>query len=128
MGRVEEILKKYGPMLSGKLANILEKNHSISNEAARQAISRARAPVQKLKVFPFNKNQVFCYLEEQYNSRLYRDKLYESLKKESLAVAVILHALENTNNIMKKVCFQFIQNLQLKILKGIVNLKEWYLI
>ena len=102
MGRVEEILKKYGPMLSGKLANILEKNHSISNEAARQAISRARAPVQKLKVFPFNKNQVFCYLEEQYNSRLYRDKLYESLKKESLAVAVILHALENTNNIMKK--------------------------
>lgn len=102
MGRVEEILKKYGPMLSGKLANILGKNHSISNEAARQAISRARAPVQKLKVFPFNKNQVFCYLEEQYNSRLYRDKLYESLKKESLAVAVILHALENTNNIMKK--------------------------
>ena len=28
--------------------------------------------------------------------------MYESVKKESLAVAVILYALENTNNIMKK--------------------------
>lgn len=102
MGRVEEILKINGPMLSGKLAFILEQKYSISNEAARKAISRARTPVQKLKVFPFNKNQVFCYLEEQYNSKEYRDKLYESLKNESLAVAVILHALESTNYIMKK--------------------------
>lgn len=41
-------------------------------------------------------------MEEQYNSQLYKDKLYESLKKESLAVAVIIHALENSNYIMKK--------------------------
>lgn len=102
MGRVEEILKINGPMLSGKLAFILEQKYSISNQAARKAISRARTPVQKLKVFPFNKNQVFCYLEKQYNSKEYRDKLYESLKNESLAVAVILHALESTNYIMKK--------------------------
>ena len=54
MGRVEEILKINGPMLSGKLAFILEQKYSISNEAARKAISRARSPVQKLKVFPFN--------------------------------------------------------------------------
>ena len=93
MGRVEEILKINGPMLSGKLAFILEQKYSISNEAARKAISRARSPVQKLKVFPFNKNQVYCYLEEQYTSRGYRENLYESLKNESLAVSVILPVL-----------------------------------
>ena len=102
MGRVEEILKINGPMLSGKLAFILEQKYSISNEAARKAISRARSPVQKLKVFPFNKNQVYCYLEEQYTSRGYRENLYESLKNESLAVSVILRALENNDYIMKK--------------------------
>ena len=41
MGRVEEILEVKGPMLSGKLASILEQEYSMSNEAARQAISRA---------------------------------------------------------------------------------------
>ena len=56
MGRVEEILEIKGPMLSGKLASILEQEYSMSNEAARQAISRAGTPVQKLKVFPFSKN------------------------------------------------------------------------
>lgn len=102
MGRVEEILEVKGPMLSGKLASILEQEYSMSNEAARQAISRAGTPVLKLKVFPFSKNQVFCYLEKQYGSQKYRKNLYESLKKEALAVSVILHALENSNFIMKK--------------------------
>lgn len=45
MGRVDKILKKYGPMLSGKLATILKQDYLISDEAARQAISRARSPV-----------------------------------------------------------------------------------
>lgn len=60
MGRVEEILKINGPMLSGELASILEQEYSISNEAARKAISRARTPVQKLKVFPFIKIKCFA--------------------------------------------------------------------
>ena len=102
MRRVVESLKKYGPMLSGNLAVILEREYSISNETARKAISRSRTPVQKLKVFPFNKNQVYVYLEEQFNTQRYRERLYEALKKEALAVAVILYSLENNNYIMKK--------------------------
>ena len=35
MRRVVESLKKYGPMLSGNLAAILEREYSISNETAR---------------------------------------------------------------------------------------------
>lgn len=102
MGRVEEILKNNGPMLSGKLATEMEKIYSISNEAARKAISRARSPVQKVKVFPFNKNQVFCYLKDQYMSVLYRKRLYHALQQESAAVSAVIYALENANYIMKK--------------------------
>lgn len=36
MDRVEEILKKDGPMLSGALANRLERKYAISNTAARK--------------------------------------------------------------------------------------------
>ena len=102
MDRVEVILKNNGPMLSGKLAKELEKIYSISNETARKAISRARSPVQKLKVFPFYKNQVFCYLEDQYMSVRYRKRLFQALRQASASVSVIIYALENANNIMKK--------------------------
>ena len=102
MGRVEEILKKYGPMLSGELASILEKKYGINNDAARKAISRASVPVRKLKTIPFNKNQVFCYLEAQFNSAKYRSSLYNALKNESMGVSIVLTALENHDYIMKK--------------------------
>ena len=102
MDKVEKVIKEQGPMLSGDLAIILEKQYNMSNDAARKAISRAKSPVQKLKFFPFNKNQVFCYIESQYKSPSYKSKLYESLKNKSVAVSLILRALENSNYIMNK--------------------------
>ena len=102
MDKVERVIKEQGPMLSGDLAIILEKQYNMSNDAARKAISRAKSPVQKLKFFPFNKNQVFCYIESQYKSPSYKNKLYESLKNKSVAVSLILRALENSNYIMNK--------------------------
>ena len=47
--RVIDVLNKEGPMLSGKLAHILEVEYGISNVAARQALSRARNPVNKIQ-------------------------------------------------------------------------------
>ena len=38
MGRVDAVLKEFGPMISGKLAALLEKKYAISNEAARKAV------------------------------------------------------------------------------------------
>ncbi|TDO94164.1 hypothetical protein DFR79_104130 [Halanaerobium saccharolyticum] len=39
---MEDILKKYGPMLSGELKELLIEKYSISSEAARKRISRAK--------------------------------------------------------------------------------------
>ena len=93
MNRIEILLKQYGPMLSGDLAKKYEKKYNASNEAARKAISRARSPIQKIKYFPFEKNQIFCYLEEQYNTSSYKKMLYSSLKKHSSTIAPLLIAL-----------------------------------
>ena len=55
--KVIDILNRYGPMLSGKLARIFEKEYGVSNMAARQALSRARSPVNKIYTLSFEKNQ-----------------------------------------------------------------------
>lgn len=102
MDRIAKILNQYGPMLSGQLAQIYQDTFASTNDAARQAISRARSPVQKIKKFAFNKNQVFCYLESQYNSTKYLDCLYNCLKTNSLNISVILTALENNFGVIKK--------------------------
>lgn len=102
MSRIEKILDYYGPMLSGRLAQIYEEKYKTTNDAARKAISRARSPVQKIKCFPYENNQVFCYLEKQYNTEQYCELLYESLKEKSVTISVILKALENNYGIMSK--------------------------
>ena len=56
MNKVEALLKKHGPMISGDLARLYEKEYGVSNEAARQAISRSKSPVRALSrpVLPSN--------------------------------------------------------------------------
>lgn len=46
--KVVTLLNKYGPMLSGELARKFEHEYGASNTAARQALSRAKKPVNKI--------------------------------------------------------------------------------
>lgn len=64
--KVVTLLNKYGPMLSGELARKFEHEYGASNTAARQALSRAKKPVNKICTLSFDKNQKFFYLESQY--------------------------------------------------------------
>lgn len=81
--RVIKVLKKYGPMLSGELAHIMEKEYGISNVTARQALSRAGKPVNKICTLSFEKNQKFFYLEEQYMGSQYIENLLDAIKESS---------------------------------------------
>lgn len=118
MNRIELLLKQNGPMLSGSLAKAYENEYSSTNEAARQAISRARSPIQKLKIFPFEKNQIFCYLEEQYNTSNYKNALYDSLKQHSSTIAPLLIALENNHGFISKDLFPIYSVSPIKNTKG----------
>ena len=60
---IVKILEKLGPCRSSKLAENLEKEQKISNEAARQRISRTDS-IKKFSI-PLPNNENFIYLESQ---------------------------------------------------------------
>ena len=88
--KVIEVLKKYGPMLSGKAAHLLENEYHLSNEAARQCLSRATLPVHKLSRLPYEKRQKFLYLEEQFGTSAYYKNLLESIQSSSRICWMVL--------------------------------------
>lgn len=77
--KIIELLEKYGPMLSGKAAHLLEKEYSLSNSAARQILSRAKVPVRKISALSFENRQKFLYLEEQYETPIYHENLLSAI-------------------------------------------------
>lgn len=118
MNRIESILRQNGPMLAGELAKAYEEKYNASNDAARKAISRAGLPVQKLKKFPFEKNQAFCYLKEHYNTTIYKNTLYCLLKRHSATIAPFLIALENHYGIISKDLLPIYSGSPIKNTKG----------
>lgn len=48
MNRVEDFLKRHGPLIFGELARLFEQTYCTSNEATCKAISRAKSPCKKI--------------------------------------------------------------------------------
>lgn len=90
--RVEAILRKHGPMLSGAVAVLLEQEYGVSNTAARQALSRAKKPINKICTLSFQNNQKFFYLEEQYMSNAYCGGLLQAIQESSQVNWIYLSA------------------------------------
>ena len=109
MNKVEKLLNKHGPMLSGDLARKYESTYGVSNEAARKAISRAKTPIKKLYKFKFDKNQLFYYLESQYMSEKYKKALLNAIKQHSKVIYTYIQAFISQNGyISKKILPAFI--------------------
>lgn len=102
MNKVEALLKKHGPMISGDLARLYEKEYGVSNEAARQAISRSKSPVKRLYKIKFDKNQVFCYLEEQFMGEKYVDALMAAIENHSKTIFTFIQAFASQNGVVSK--------------------------
>lgn len=102
MNKVEELLKKNGPMISGDLARLYEKKYGVSNEAARKAISRSKSPVKRLYKIKFDKNQVFCYLEGQYMGEKYADALMAAIETHSKTIYSFIQAFVSQNGVVSK--------------------------
>lgn len=91
MDSIQSILKKNGPMLSGKLGEKLSTMERINLETARQRIRRAKLPIRKLKLGYIN-NQSFVYLEEHFNTYKYWNAMRLSLKVASKAYYALLNS------------------------------------
>lgn len=102
MDKIAQLLRKNGPLLSGDLARLYEKEYGVSNEAARQAVSRARPPVKKLYKIKFDKNQVFCYLEDQFMGEKYVAALMMAIENHSKTVFSFIQAFTAQNGVVSK--------------------------
>lgn len=90
--RVEQLLRKHGPMLSGKLAAMLVSENGITNAAARKAIERAKPNVIRLEGFTFRDNQKFLYVKSQQLGKTFRRKLYNALRMSSIEYWHVINA------------------------------------
>lgn len=93
MTSIEIILRNNGPLLSGELADLLEKESGASKEAIRKRISRARLPISRIRGF-FADNQSFFYLQEQYNKEIFYHGLLEAFKKGAKRFYAVIKAIE----------------------------------
>ncbi|WP_308724895.1 hypothetical protein [Metapseudomonas otitidis] len=75
-----EALEELGPCLSTKLASHLVAHYDLSQDAARQRISRApKNEVRRLSSLPFPHRAAFVYLKSQYGTEEYWNNLYEAI-------------------------------------------------
>lgn len=102
MNKVEELLEQYGPMISGDLARFYENTYNVSNETARKAISRAKAPVKRLYNFKFDKNQRFYYLESQFMTKKYKNALLTAIEQHSRINHTYIQAFIAQNGYVSK--------------------------
>lgn len=102
MNEIAELLKTYGPMLSGDLARLYERIYGVSNEAARKALSRTNAPVKKLYKIKFDKNQLFYYLDSQFMGGKYVESLLQAVEKHSKVVYTYFQAFVSQSGVVSK--------------------------
>ena len=91
MDGIQRILKKHGPMLSGKLVEKLVEEEIIKIETARQRLCRTRPPILKITL-GYKNNQSFVYLQEHFNSDRYWNAMKLSLKNSSKAYYALLNS------------------------------------
>ena len=116
--KVVTLLNKYGPMLSGELARKFEHEYGASNTAARQALSRAKKPVNKICTLSFDKNQKFFYLESQYMSNRYIKRLIDAIKRSSKINWIYICAFQSQNGFVAKSILPSLVSSPIKNVKG----------
>ena len=116
--KVVTLLNKYGPMLSGELARKFEQEYRVSNTAARQALSRAQKPVNKICTLSFDKNQKFFYLESQYKSSRYIERLMDAIKQASQINWIYICAFRSQNGFVAKSILPSLVSSPIKNVKG----------
>lgn len=100
-----DLLKQNGPMLSSDLSKLLETKYGLNAEAARKRVERGTLGVNRLNHIIFPHRARFIYLQEEYGSPYFFDKLMAALKKTKSTYFAALKALELRGNMMPRAHF-----------------------
>src|SRR5271169_4582691 len=99
MNRVVGLLTRYGPSLTPSLASRLQEE-GLSNDAARQALSRLPEEVRVLGGLPFPKKARFLFLERQFATEQYWKALISAVNEASPAYSAALAAMRARGGII----------------------------
>ena len=91
---IREFLQEKGPSLSSTIKERLRKE-GLTDEAARQQISRARGGIYRLNKIKFPKREQFIYLKDQYGLTLFYINLVRALNVTSSIHKCIIKGLNN---------------------------------
>jgi len=89
---IKDILQEHGPLASSKVKEFLI-SAGISNDAARQRLSRAKAPVRRLLSLNLPNNEGFLYLDRQYASSAFWQALLQVHTEKKSVYGLALHGL-----------------------------------
>lgn len=94
MTYLDKIIKEEGPILSSELIEFLmNKENSLSKEAARKRLSRINKNIARVKGL-FSDGQFLFHEKEIFNSEVYYSGLYRALKKSGKQYFIILQSLD----------------------------------
>ena len=99
MTPIKKALTEQGPARTGRLVATLTQSLNISPEAARQRLSRAGAPVERINgLLP--KREAFLYLKSQYTRQIYWDHLLRDLRETDSVYAYAIDGLRARGGIV----------------------------
>ncbi|WP_375284779.1 NERD domain-containing protein [Marinicauda pacifica] len=114
---IENILNDLGPSVSSELAVALSERLKISSAAARQRLSRARGSVRRLAGIPFPRNARFMYLERQFGSPEYWNRLANTLIANNSALGYAIAALRQNGGMVPARQFPIVSGSPVRQLK-----------
>lgn len=80
---VEDFLKRNGPSRASDIVKHLQTTRSLSDVAARQAVSRARGAILRLQGLRFGKGEKVLYLKDQLGTKQFAQQLIGVLMKSN---------------------------------------------
>jgi len=98
---LEQLIDDIGPCLSSEVVKALV-GKGLSQEAARQRVSRAKGTIRKFSALPFPYKANFLYLQKQYNSERFWGALHKAIMQHSPSYGAALAALVQRGGIMPK--------------------------
>src|SRR5208283_691637 len=93
MGAIEQILERYGPARSSRIAQILQHEYKLEPPAARKRVSRVSPPIRRFPISLLPKREAFLYHQDQRTTERFWTNLLEALRETNSVYEAALDGL-----------------------------------
>ena len=97
---IENYLRNHGPCLTSDVSEYLTTDQKLTPAAARKRVSRAKDPVRRLSHISFPRKARFIYLQEQFGSPTFWDRLVEKLLQAKSAYGLAIAAIQQRGGLI----------------------------